>query len=492
MTEEIAFLPASRLLALYRDRKLSPVEVMDETLRRLERYEGALNAFVLYDPEVAMAQARGSEARWHKGEPQGLLDGVPVAIKDTLLTRGWPRLVGSRTIDPNQAWNEDSPVTAKLRAHGAVLFGKTTTPEFGWKPLTDSPLSGVTRNPWDRERSPGGSSGGSAAAVLAGICPLAVGTDAGGSIRIPASFCGIFGLKPTFARVAVYPPSAFGDVAHVGPMTRTVEDAALMLDAIKGPDSRDWHSLPDDDIAYRERVRVRNGSLKGKRVALSMTLGLAEPEAAVRAAVERAAKAFEALGAHVELAEPFLEPPKGIFEPLSLAAFWKLLREMPTDKAAVMDPGLVALCRRGQNVTQEEYVDAVTRRAALGQALRLFFDRYDLLLTPTMPITAAFADPRDDSRPNPNNFPNWMPYTPPFNLTKNPAASIPCGFADGLPIGLQVVGPLYADLAVLQACRAYEEATGAAWPPPGLEARLAAIAATPDAAVAAKRWKSRG
>jgi aspartyl-tRNA(Asn)/glutamyl-tRNA(Gln) amidotransferase subunit A len=164
MTDEIAFLPAARLLALYRDRKLSPVEVMTETLRRLERYEGALNAFVLYDAEAAMAQARASEARWQRGEPQGLLDGVPVAIKDTLLTMGWPRLVGSRTIDPNQAWNEDSPVTAKLRAHGAVLFGKTTTPEFGWKPLTDSPLSGVTRNPWDLERSPGGSSGGSAAA----------------------------------------------------------------------------------------------------------------------------------------------------------------------------------------------------------------------------------------------------------------------------------------------------------------------------------------
>ena len=284
MTDDIAFLPATELIALYRDKKLSPVEVMAETLRRLERFEAALNAFVLYDPEAAMAQARASEARWRKGEPLGLLDGVPVAIKDTVLTTGWPRLVGSRTIDPNQAWNEDSPVTERLRAHGAVLFGKTTTPEFGWKPLTDSPLSGVTRNPWDLERTPGGSSGGSAAAVLAGICPLAVGTDAGGSIRIPAAFSGIFGLKPSFGRVAVYPPSAFGDVAHVGPMARTVEDAALMLDAIKGPDSRDWHSFPDDGVAHRERLQ--EGSLRGKRVALSMTLGLAEPEPQVRAAIE--------------------------------------------------------------------------------------------------------------------------------------------------------------------------------------------------------------
>jgi aspartyl-tRNA(Asn)/glutamyl-tRNA(Gln) amidotransferase subunit A len=489
MTDEIAFLSATRLVALYREKTLSPVEVLTETLRRLEQYEGAVNAFVLYDPQAAMAMARASEARWRKGEPQGLVDGVPVAIKDTVLTRGWPRLVGSKTIDPRQEWNEDSPVTARLRAHGAVLFGKTTTPEFGWKPLTDSPLSGVTRNPWDLERTPGGSSGGSAVAVLAGICPLAVGTDAGGSIRIPAAFCGIFGLKPTFGRVAVYPPSAFGDVAHVGPMTRTVDDAALMLDVTKGPDSRDWGSLPDDGILYREALGA--GSLKGKRVALSPTLGLAEPEPAVRAAVERAAEVFARLGAAVEPADPFPQSPRGIFEPLALAAFWALLRSLPAEAVAVMDPGLAALCRRGEAVTQEAYVEAVGRRAALGQALRQFFDRYDLLLSPTMPIAAAYADPRDDDRPNPNNFPGWMPYTAPFNLTKNPSASIRCGMVDGLPIGLMVTGPLYGDLAVLQACRAYEEAAGTAWPGPPLEKCLAAIASRADDGVAAKRWASR-
>ena len=489
MTDDIAFMPAVGLVELYRAKKLSPVEVLGETLGRLERYEGALNAFVLYDPERAAAEARASEARWAQGAPQGLLDGVPVAIKDTLLTKGWPRLLGSKTISPNQQWNEDSPVTERLRAEGAVLFGKTTTPEFGWKPLTDSPLSGVTRNPWDVERTPGGSSGGSAAAVLAGICPLAVGTDAGGSIRIPAAFCGIFGLKPTFGRVAVYPPSAFGDVAHVGPMARTVADAALMLDAIKGPDSRDWASLPDDGIAYREAVR--QGSLKGKRVALSPSLGLADPHPAVRAAVERAAEVLRSLGAEVEPAEPFAQSPRGIFEPLALAAFWGLLRSLPAEAATVMDPGLVAMCRRGEKVTQEEYVAAVARRAALGQTLRLFFDRYDLLLSPTMPIPAAYAEPREDGRPNPRNFADWMPYTPVFNLTKNPSASVPCGFANGLPVGLQVTGPLWGDLGVLQACRAYEEAVGAAWPAASLEARLAVIAAPPDAAVASKRWPQR-
>jgi len=489
VAEDLAFASATRLIELYRDNQVSPVEVVGETLQRLERYESAINAFVLYDPETALAMARASEARWRKREPQGLLDGVPVALKDTLLTGGWPRLLGSLTIDRNQAWDEDAPVSGRLRAAGAVFFGKTTTPEFGWKGVTDSPLTGVTRNPWDLERTPGGSSGGSAAAVVAGICPLAVGTDAGGSIRIPASFCGIVGHKPTFGRVAAYPPSAFGDVAHIGPMARTVDDAALMLDAMKGPDSRDWHSLPDDDIAYREQVR--QGSLRGKRVALSPTLGYAEAVPEVRAAVKRAAQTFAELGAEVEEADPFTESPMPIFQTLALAGFWALLRAQTPDAVSVMDPGLVEMCRRGEAVTQEEYVEAVGRRAALGQRLRMFFDRFDLLLSPTLPITAAYADPRSDDLPNPSNAWSWVTYTYAFNLTKNPSCSIPYGSADGLPIGLMVTGPLYDDLAVLQACHAYEEAVGPGWPSPALAASLDRIARQLDDSVTAKNWVNR-
>jgi aspartyl-tRNA(Asn)/glutamyl-tRNA(Gln) amidotransferase subunit A len=484
MTDDIAFLPATELLARYRAKTLSPVEVVETALRRLETYEGALNAFVLYDPESAMAAARASEARWQKGAPDGLLDGVPLAIKDTQLTKGWPRRVGSKTIDPNQSWHEDAPATARLRAQNPVFIGKTTTPEFGWKPTTDSPLSGVTRNPWNIERSPGGSSGGSAAALAAGICPLAVGTDAGGSIRIPAAFSGVFGHKPTFGRVAVYPPSAFGDVAHVGPMTRTVDDAALMLDAMKGPDSRDWYSLPDDGIAYRDRVR--NGAMKGKRVALSPTLGYAEPAPAVRAAVEAAAKVFADQGATVEHADPFTESPLPIFQTLALGGFWALIRSMTPEKIAVMDPGLVATCRAGEAVTQEQLIEALGKRAVLGAAVRQFFDRFDILLSPTMPIVAAYADPRSDGQPDPSNYRDWLTYTWAFNLTRNPSASIPCGFAEGLPIGLMVTGPLYDDLGVLQACRAYEQAVSATWPNPSLTAALAKIAGSADAAVRAK------
>lgn len=484
MADDLAFLSATELVRRYRERSLSPVEVIDETLRRLESFEGAVNAFVLYDPETARRMARESEARWAKGEPQGLVDGVPVALKDTLLTRGWPRLVGSKTTDPEQSWQEDSPAVARLRDEGAVFFGKTTTPEFGWKPVTDSPLSGVTRNPWDLARTPGGSSGGSAVAVLSGICPLAVGTDAGGSIRIPAAFSGVFGLKATFGKVALYPSSAFGDVSHVGPMSRTVADAALMLDAMKGPDARDWFSLSDDGVAYRDRVR--EGSLKGRRVALSPTLGYHEPAPAVRAAVEQAGRVFAELGAVVEPADPFAQSPWPVFEVLARAGMWALLRAIPPDKVPLMDPGLVALCRSGEAVTQAELIDAIGQRVALGAQLRQFFERYDLLLSPTMPIPAAYAEPRGDGAPDPVNFADWLSYTWAFNLTKNPSASIPCGFAGGLPIGLMVTGALYDDLGVLQACRAYEAAAGAAWPSTELAARLAAIAGAPDAAVRTK------
>jgi aspartyl-tRNA(Asn)/glutamyl-tRNA(Gln) amidotransferase subunit A len=365
-----------------------------------------------------------------------------------------------------------------------VFFGKTTTPEFGWKPVTDSPLTGITRNPWNLERTPGGSSGGSAAAVLSGVCPLAVGTDAGGSIRIPASFCGVFGLKPTFGKVAVYPPSAFGDVSHAGPMSRTVGDAALMLDAMKGPDPRDWYSLPDDGIAYRDRLR--EGSLRCKRVALSPTLGYHEPAAAVRDAVERARRVFAELGATVEPADPFTESPWPVFEVLAGAGMWALLRSMAPEKISLMDRRLVELCRSGEALTQQQYVDAVGKRVALGIALNRFFERYDLILSPTMPIPAAYAEPRSDGAPNPTNYRDWLTYTWAFNLTKNPSASICCGFTEGLPIGLMVTGPLFDDLSVMQACRGYEAAAGPAWPTPELGAALAKAEGAADAKVKAK------
>ncbi|HZV20718.1 MAG TPA: amidase family protein, partial [Hyphomicrobiales bacterium] len=270
MTFEVAKLGAAELAAQYRAKTLSPVEAALAALAQIERLNGAVNAFCLVDAERALADARASEDRFMRGEPLGPLDGVTATIKDLLLSKGWPTLRGSRTIDPNQPWEEDAPSVARMREQGAVFLGKTTTPEFGWKGVTDSALCGITRNPWDLSKTPGGSSGG--AAVAAALCmgALHLGTDGGGSIRIPAGFTGVTGIKPTFGRVPAYPPSPFGDVAHVGPITRSAKDAAMMLEAIGKPDARDWLALPFPPPSYLESIER---GVKGVRIAYCPELG---------------------------------------------------------------------------------------------------------------------------------------------------------------------------------------------------------------------------
>src|SRR5512143_1512813 len=241
---------ATDLLALYRSRQTSPVEATQAVLARIDRLNPKLLAYCHVAADEALAAARASEARWQRGQPCGALDGVPTSIKDLILTKGWPTLRGSRTVDANQPWDVDAPAAARLREAGAVLLGKTSTPEFGCKGETNSPRTGITRNPWDPSKTPGGSSGGTAAAVAAGLGPLSVGTDGAGSVRIPAAFCGNFGLKPSFGRVPAHPLSPFGSVAHLGPHTMSVADAALMMDVLKKPDARDWTSLPYDPTDY--------------------------------------------------------------------------------------------------------------------------------------------------------------------------------------------------------------------------------------------------
>ena len=266
MSDALNWKSAAKLASAFAKKKVSPVEVAKACLAQIARHDGAINAICGLHAEEAMQQPSASEARWLKGKPLGPLDGVPVLVKDLLLVKGWPTLRGSMTVDPDQAWDHDAPSVARLRESGAVFLGATTTPEFGWKGVTDSPLTGITRNPWDLSKTPGGSSGGSAAALAAGYAPLALGTDGGGSIRIPAGFTGIFGLKPSFGRVPAWPLSPFGTVAHVGPMTRTVEDAAMMMNVIAKPDARDWHSLPYDG---RDYTRKLGKGVKGLRIAYS-------------------------------------------------------------------------------------------------------------------------------------------------------------------------------------------------------------------------------
>ena len=454
MKNDLCSLSATDLLRLYRTRKASPVEAARAVLARIAKLNPKLNCFCLVDEKAALESAKASEARWRKGEPKGLLDGVPVSIKDLLLTKGWPTLRGSKTIDPKGPWNDDAPSVARLREQGAVLVGKTTTPEFGWKGVTDNPLNGITRNPWNPKMTPGGSSGGSTAAVAAGMGPLTVGTDGGGSIRIPCAFSGLFGLKPSFGRVPAWPLSPFGTVAHVGPITHTVADAALMLNVLSLPDTRDSFALPHDPRDYR--VGLEDG-VKGLRIAYSPDLGYADVDPEIAALVRKAADRFEELGAQVEEANPGFDNALPMFTTHWFAGAAALLGAFSAEKAKLVDPGLREVARQGAKIPMLDYLDAAMKRGQLTGLMNRFHEKYDLLLTPTLPLAAFEAGKEVANLLKEKRWTDWTPFSYPFNLTQQPAASIPCGLTKkGLPAGLHIVGPRYADALVLRAARAYE------------------------------------
>ena len=457
-----ADLSASELVEAYRRKSLSPVEATRAVLARIEALNPQLNAFVLIDAEGALETARASESRWAKGAPQGALDGVPASIKDIILTKGWPTLRGSKLVDRNQSWEEDAPASARLRETGAVILGKTTTPEFGWKALGDSPLTGVTRNPWNLERTPGGSSAGAAAHVAAGMGPLAVGTDGGGSIRIPSSFSGIVGIKPTFGRVPAYPLSPFGIVAHVGPMTRTVPDCALMLDVLSGYDDRDPWAVPGRPSVAGDLDK----GIKGLHIAYSPTLGYGRVDPEVREAVDRAAKVFADLGAAVDTVDPGFANPRDAFMVLWTTGAAKVLSAFTPEQQAKIDPGLVASARFGATKSAVDWYNADAVRNGLIDTMTRFHRRYDLLLTPTVAIPALpvgydLSDPH-----NQQHWIDWTPFSYPFNMTRQPAASVPCGLTKaGLPVGLHLVGRWHEDGLVLRAARAFEKAQPFPRPP---------------------------
>jgi aspartyl-tRNA(Asn)/glutamyl-tRNA(Gln) amidotransferase subunit A len=449
-----AGLTATELLAEYRAGRLSPVDAVKDALARIDEADKALNGFCLVDAERALAEAVESEARWRRGEPRGLLDGVPVSVKDLLLTRGWPTLRGSRTIDPDQLWDVDAPSVARLREHHAVIIGKTTTPELGWKGVTDNPLTGVTRNPWDTTKTAGGSSGGAAVAVAAGMGTISLGTDGGGSVRIPASFSGVFGLKPTYGLVPIYPASPFGTLSHVGPLTWTVRDAALAMDVLSGADSRDWSAGPRPERSF---VSAAETGVAGMRIAFSPALGYVSVDPEVAALVASAVEVFTELGAVVSQADPGFADPVGAFHVLWFSGAAASTAALTDEQRALLDPGLREVCEQGAGFSAVEYLEATATRAALGRTMGEFHEQYDLLVTPTMPIPAFEAGieaPRGAGR-----WTGWTPFTYPFNMTQQPAATLPCGFTSaGLPVGLQVVGPRYADARVLAACAAFEQA----------------------------------
>ena len=455
--QELNWLSGAELSKGYARKKFSPADVARACLAQIAKHDGAINAMCHVDEKLALEQAAASEARWSRGEALSPLDGVPLLIKDLLLTKGWATRRGSKTVDPNQPWDQDAPAVARLREAGCVFLGATTTPEFGWKGVTDSPLTGITRNPWDLSKTPGGSSGGSAAAVAAGYAPLSLGTDGGGSIRIPAGFSGIYGLKPSFGRVPAYPLSPFGTVAHVGPMTRTVEDAALMMNEIAKPDARDWTSLPYDGRDYMKKLAK---GVEGMKIAFSPTLGYVSVDPEVARLVDKAVKVLESLGAEVENADPGFADPASCFRVLWWSGARALLGRMPDEKKALLDPALADVVTQSMAITPEDYFDAVKERGALGSQMRVFMERYDLLITPTLPGVAFEAgklSPVDDGM---GKWVNWTPFSYPFNLTQQPAASVPCGFSKaGLPAGLHIVGKMFDDRTVLRASQAYQTAT---------------------------------
>ena len=453
---DLALWSATELLAGYRAKTVSPVDATRAALARIDRLNPRLNAFNLVDHEGALATARAAEARWQRGEPLGLVDGVPTNIKDIVLTKGWPTLRGSRTVDPNQPWDEDAPAVARLREAGAVLLGKTTTPEFGWKAIGDSPLTGITRNPWSLDHTPGGSSAGAASGTAVGMGALGLGTDGAGSIRIPSSFSGLFGIKPTFGRVPAYPSSAFGAVSHIGPMTRTVTDAALMLSVMAGADWRDPTALPPDGRDYRAGI---DGGIAGLKIGFSPDLGMASVDPEVARAVADGVARLAELGAIVETVEPPFSSPRAAELVLWCAPAAKLVGDLSEAQRALLDPGLVRLAALGARYSALDWVAADQARSALGLSMARFHQRYDLLVTPSVAVPALPVG-HDTLDPSPEAiWIDWAPFSYPFNLTRQPAASVPCGLTrSGLPIGLQLVGRLYDEPSVLRAARAFERA----------------------------------
>jgi aspartyl-tRNA(Asn)/glutamyl-tRNA(Gln) amidotransferase subunit A len=456
---------AAELSALYRSRAVSPVEALRAILAWAEAVNPRINALTLIDAEPALAAARDSEARWRRGEPLSPLDGVPVSIKELLRVKGWPQTMGSLLTDKSPV-KDDAPAVARLREAGALVYAQNTSPEYGFKGVTDSPLHGITRNPWNLELTPGGSSGGSGAAVAAGLGPLAVGTDGGGSVRIPSAFCGLVGLKATYGRVPAWPPSMHGDLANVGPMARTTRDCALMLNEMSRPDPRDPFAAPPETKDYTAGL---DRGVKGLKIGLILadlkSNGvLVDPE--VEALVAGAAKTFEALGARVE---PITAPPGSADAGRVFVAHWfsalqRLLQIYPAEKHDQFDPALLENARTGEQYTVQTLVDAMVARREMSTAWNLLFTDYDLVITPTLnvlpfPVGRGFPDGPDGKL----NF-AWS-NTSLFNLTRHPAITTPAGVSvSGLPVGLQIVAAHYRDDLVLQASAALETAQARTFP----------------------------
>ncbi len=465
--DDLCYLSAHELARRIRHRELSPVEVTEAVIARIDELNEELVAFCALDHPQVRAAAREAERAVLRGDRLGPLHGVPVSVKDLIFTQHFPTVGGSKAY-VGFTPVEDDVVVERLRDAGGILLGKTNTPDFGYGPSFD-PVFGTTRNPWDLSRTPAGSSGGSAVAVATGMGPVSLGSDGGGSIRVPASFCGVVGMNPSFGRVPLYPGardprypgfSGWESLERIGPMARTVTDAALVLDVIKGPDPRDRHSLPATGEVYADQLET---DLTGWRIAWTLDWGTGAPvDKAVADLVERAAQRFADMGAVVENASPRFSHAHSTFDAIraldaDLDAMTGLIDRYPPGTAPSRFVDMVNTDRSFVDASQ-----AIAARKDVYNAFWRFFQNHDLLLTPTAPV-AAF--PLDLSGPaeiggRPVADPmSWVQYTVPISLTGNPSASVPCGWTpEGLPVGLQIVGNHLDDMRVLQASRAFEMA----------------------------------
>jgi amidase/aspartyl-tRNA(Asn)/glutamyl-tRNA(Gln) amidotransferase subunit A len=434
---------------------ISPVEVAEAALARAEAINPAFNAFTFIDHAGALDAARASEARWRAGAPLSAIDGVPATIKDLVRVKGWTVRYGSQTTDPTP-YVDDAPSVARLRAAGAVLIGQTTSPEFGWKAVTDTALNGITRNPWNPVMTPGGSSGGAAVAAATGAGVLHLGTDGAGSIRIPCAFCGISGIKPTFGRVPAYPLSPFGTIAHIGPMTRRVSDTAHMLRAMSGRDALDWVQGfgalgPLDDVAV---------PFKGVRIGVWSTPPCGDVHPEVAANFAATVQAIEALGATVEPIDlPFFDEITAIFEAHWFCGAAARLAMVPEADRGKVDPDLRDIAARGANYSAPEFIAAQTARGAFGVEMDALLERYDFIVAPGTAIPPFAAGQLVPDGVDYTDWHIWAGFTFPINLSQQPAAVVPSGLtADGLPLSFQIIGARGKDMQVLGLAQAFETA----------------------------------
>ncbi|MBN9073429.1 MAG: amidase [Rhizobiales bacterium] len=446
----------AELTAAYRSGALSPVDVVREALDRAETVNARFNAFVSIDREGAMADARASEQRWRAGAPASRIDGVPATVKDIVAVRGQPLRAGSKATEPLPQ-PTDSPVVERLRSAGTPIVGLTTTPEFGFQAVTQSPLTGITSNPWDSRLTPGGSSGGAAVAAVTGAGVLHVGTDGGGSIRIPAAFTGTAGLKPSYGRVPAYPPSPFGTLSHLGPMARNVSDAREMIRVMAGRDARDWHQQPGD----LPSITDRSFRFKGARVGLwtAPACGGVDPELA--AACGRAYRLIEAAGAVIEAIALPSFPLLEMFTTHWYAGAAARLAAIKPERREACDPEFLLIAGEGAALSAQDYCSMAAMRAEFGRQMELLFSAYDVVVSPATPIAAFPTGTQAPADAGYRRWTDWAGFSFPLNLSQQPACVVPCGMISGnRPVALQFAAPRGRDHVALSAAAAFEAKAG--------------------------------